>query len=157
MIDFQRELIKDLTALFSNISTKDTLGKTVKGVKGYPQRLPIVESDEEDESQFFPYFIVRISEGNTPDDDTPWLVAVDILFGIYDNTLDVPVGSQKIMIMCERLINHFAEEPLLAKKYRAEQDIEFALQDEDTHPYYFGGVRIKFNIPKVARREPDYG
>ena len=61
------------------------------------------------------------------------------------------------MVMCQKLIDRYAAEPLLAKKYRARQDMEWALQDDESHPYFFGGVRIKFDIPKIGRRIPFYG
>ena len=77
-------------------------------------------------------------------------------FGVYDPDASNQ-GHRHVMTMCQRLLDRYAAEPLLAKRYRAEQDMEWAIQDEDTYPYYFGGVRIKFNIPKIGRREPVYG
>lgn len=59
--------------------------------------------------------------------------------------------------MIQRLVNRFAAEPLLDHKYRAQQDMEWAVQDEETYPYFFGGVRIKFSVPKIGRGDPFYG
>ena len=38
-------------------------------------------------------------------------------------------------------------------KFRANQNVSFALQDEDTYPYYFGGIDIKFYTPKIGRSD----
>lgn len=149
------DLRGEIELLLKDVVTKNTAGESVTGVKGYEYRLPIIVSDEEDESQFFPYFIVKPLEGKTEDDDDPWLVTVDILIGICENDKDV-LGQKHLLVMIQRILDRFAEEPLLNKKYRAEQKMEWAVQDEDTYPFYFGGVEIKFRIPKIGRRIPDY-
>lgn len=154
--EFQRELIGEVTRILQNVQTKNTAGETVTGVKGYEQMLPIVMDDEEDESQFFPYFIAKINEGKTEDDDKPWIVTADILLGCYDDSKNAN-GHRSILNMIQRICDRFAKEPLMNNKFRAEPDIEWALQNEDTYPFYFGGVEIRFNIPKIGRRTPNYG
>ena len=154
--EFQRELVEEVEKILKDIQTQNTYGEMVTGVKGYEQSLPIVTDDEEDESQFFPYFIVKMSEGKTEGDDYTWTVTADILLGCHDNSKKAN-GHRHIMNMIQRICDCFAAEPLMNNKFRAEQDMEWALQDEDTYPFYFGGVRIKFNIPKIGRREPNYG
>ncbi|MCU6685669.1 hypothetical protein OCV99_03695 [Dorea acetigenes] len=151
----QSDLVTEIEDILKDVITKNTAGETVTGIKGYEYRLPIIESDEEDESQFFPYFIVRTSEGRTEDDDSPWLVTVDIILGICENDKDAP-GHKNILVMIQRITDRFASEPLLNGKYRAEQNMEWAVQDEDTYPFYFGGVEIKFRVPKIGRRIPNY-
>ncbi len=154
-LDFQQALANDVQHILKDIITVNAAGQRVSGVKVYKQQLPVIASDEEDESQFLPYAIVKLSDGKTEDDDEPWTVTADILFGVYDPDKSNQ-GHQHIMVMCQRVIDRYAADSLLAGRYRAEQDMEWALQDEDTYPYYFGGVRIKFNVPKIGRREP-YG
>ena len=83
-------------------------------------------------------------------------MTADIHLGVYDADLDNQ-GHQHVATMIQRIANRFAAEPLLDKKYRAQQDMEWALQDENTYPYFFGGIRIKFSVPKIGRSEPIYG
>ena len=149
------DLIAEVEDILKDVVTKNTAGEDVVGVKGYKYRLPLITADDEDESQFFPYFIVRLSGGKTEDDDSPWLVTADILLGVCENDKDIP-GHEHIMVMIQRITDRFVAEPLLNKKFRAEQGIEWAVQDEDTYPFYFGGAEIKFNVPKIGRRIPDY-
>lgn len=125
------------------------------GVNVYEQNLPVVTDDEEDESQFFPYALVKLETGKTADDDSPWVVATEIHFGICDHSKK-NIGHRHIMNMIQDVVDRFAAEPLLNQKFRAEQDIEWAVQDEDTYPFYFGGVAISFNVPKIGRREPKH-
>lgn len=107
---------------------------------------------EEDQSQFFPYFIVRIEEGNTPTDDEPWLVGTTVLFGICDYDKETN-GHRTILEMITKITNRFLERPLLDSKFRANQNVSFALQDEDTYPFYFGAIDIKFYVPKIGRSD----
>ena len=119
------DLIAEVENILRDVVTKNTAGEDVVGVKGYKYRLPLITADDEDESQFFPYFLVRLSEGKTEDDDSPWLVTADILLGVCENDKDVP-GYEHIMVMIQRITDRFAAEPLLNKKFRAEQDMEWA-------------------------------
>lgn len=156
ILDFQEELTRDVKRILKDIVTINAAGERVNGVNVYQQQLPVITSDEEDDSIFLPYALIRLYGGKTEDDDAPWIVTADIHFGVYDADQSNQ-GHQHIMVMCQRVIDRYAAEPLLAKKYRAEPDIEWAVQDDDTYPYYFGGVRIKFSVPKIGRREPVYG
>ena len=149
ILNFQEELAKDVEHILKDVVTTNAAGERIHGVTVYKQQLPVITSDEEDESKFFPYAIVRL-------DDSPWMVTADVLLGLHDAEPSNQ-GHQHILVMCQRLIDRYAAEPLLAKKYRAEQDMEWAVQDADTYPYFFGGVRIKFSVPKIGRREPVYG
>ena len=154
--EFIRTLIKEEEHILKDVQTMSVDGKPLVGVKGYEQFLPIVAEDDEDASRYFPYFIVRTDGGVTQDDDDPWTVTVNIIFGCHDKEL-ANNGHRHILTMIERTIDRFAAEPLMDGKYRAQQNMEWALQDEDTYPFFFGGVAIKFSVPKIGRREPAYG
>ena len=108
--------------------------------------------DEDDETKLFPYAIVRLGDAKTAGDEDPWHVTVDWLLGVYDDGRRGQ-GHLHILTMIERITDRFIAEPLLDNRYRAEQDMETVLQDEDTYPFYFGGVEITFSIPKVGRRD----
>lgn len=152
ILNFQDDLMEEVGIILKGVGTKNASGESVDGVNLFRQNLPIVRSDEEDETKFFPYAIVRLYDGRTEDDDSPWTVTADIHLGVYDSDEDNQ-GHQHVAIMIQRLVNRFAAEPVLAKKYRAQQDMEWAMQDEETYPYFFGGVRIRFSIPKIGRRD----
>ena len=147
----QDALVEEIVIILKDIRVKNANGEP-KPVNVYPQRLPIFTEDEEDETQCFPYAVVRIGDSDTENDDDPWHVVVDILIGVYDDDLKGQ-GHLHILTMVERITDRFMEKPLLDGKYRAEQKMQKALQDEDTYPYYFGGVEMKFEVPKIGRRD----
>lgn len=146
------DLIAEVEKILDDVQTKNTSGETVSGVNGYEQSLPVVMEDEEDDSKYFPYFIVRMGEGSTEDDNDPWTDTVNILFGVYDDDKQTN-GHRHILTMIQRVTDRFAKEPLLNKKFRAKEKMSFALQDEDTYPFYFGGVEMRFSVPKMGRSD----
>ncbi len=155
IIEFQKALQKEIEKILKDVITKDPDGKQCVGVSVYRQYLPKVEEDDEDITKYFPYAIVRIMDGLTEDDYNAWLVTVNILLGAYDEGPDM-AGDDHIMIMIQRIINRFSQEARIAPNYTCERSMDWALQDEDTYPYYFGGVQLKFRVPKMGRSIPKY-
>ena len=154
-LDFQKDLATEVENILKDVITYDPDGQLKSGVTAYRQFLPKVTEDDEDETKFFPYAIIRLSEGTTPNDFEPWEVTADILLGVYD--VDPMMGgNDNILIMIRRIIDRFSSEALLSKRYRCQSQMDWAVQDEDTYPYFFGGVRLKFSIPKIGRSEPIY-
>lgn len=152
--NLQDDLITEVETLLKDVVTKDTDGNEVSGMKGYAHRLPITQSDEDDPAQYFPYFIVRFDNGRTRDDDDCWHVATDIILGIHST--ETSNGHESILIAIQRIVDRFAWNPLLVKKYRADQDIQWAVGEDDTYPFFFGAVAITFSVPKIGRKEAEY-
>lgn len=148
--EFLDDFAEDLKVVLQDVYTKNTIGEEV-GVTVYKNRLPVVTEDEEDESQYFPYAIARLSDALT-DEEKPWQQRVYVLLGVYDDDLKGG-GYLHILTMMERITNRYLQEPLLNHKYRAEPKMSTDIQDEDTYPYYFGAVEMTFNIPKLERRD----
>lgn len=149
----QDALVEETKKILKDIQTRSMTGEK-RSVRIFPQRLPIMSEDEDDETKLFPYAIIRIGDAKTSEDDDVWHVTVDWLLGVYDDDQSGQ-GHLHIMTMIERITDRFIAEPLLDHKYRAEQNMETALQDEDTFPFYFGGVEMSFMVPKIGRRD-DY-
>lgn len=154
-LELQTDLCEEIEKILKDVQTKKPGMDKAVGVTAYRQQLPKVVEDDEDETQFFPYAIVRASEGTTQDDFEPWIVTVDLIFGIYDND-PKNAGHEHVSIMIQRVIDRFEAEPLLNRKFRAQPDPQWVLQDEDSFPFYFGAIRMKFAVPKIGRRTPDY-
>lgn len=160
-LDLQQTLIEELTTLL-----KDVLLPTVAGGEaaptGYEQALPVVTEDEDDDSKFFPYFIVRIETGKITGfqgwtaDESPWTVNLTVLLGTYDPDKNTN-GHRALLEMITRITNRFIVHPCMGKndEFRAIQEgMNWALQDEDTYPFYFGAIEIPFYVPKIERSDP---
>lgn len=155
IFDLQESLAEEVGRILKDVETANAAGEKVSGVTVHRQQLPIIVSDEEDASQFFPYAIVRLIEGACADDDSPWGVTADVILGVHDED-PRNQGHAHVMVMCQRLVDRFAAEPLLDGKYWAHPNIEWAVQDADAYPYFFGGVRLQFSVPKIGRSMTAY-
>ena len=149
-IELQNELITEVERILKDIRSDNTDDEEIVGVKGYAHRLPITQSDEEDAAQYFPYFIVRFNNAKTADDDDWWHVDTDIIIGIHDMALQD--GHEHVLIAIQRIVDRFAEQPRMGN-YRADQDMQWAVAEDDTYPFYFGAVGITFSAPKIGRKE----
>ena len=152
--ELQDDLIAEIEALLKDVRTKNTDGEEIIGIKGYPHMLPILQSDEDDPAQYFPYFIVRYDGGQTEDDDDCWHVSTNIILGVHETATEN--GHEHILVMIQRIVDRFAWDPQFAKKYRVDQKIQWAVQEDDTYPFYFGAVALTISAPKIGRKSDYY-
>lgn len=149
--EFQGELLQEVKTILKDLRMKNTSGEYVDGLNAYEQELPIVTQDDEDESTFFPYVIVKLDEAETQEEES-WKIHVFLLLGIYDDSTENN-GHKEILNIIERIQQRFEKEPLLNGKYRADPEMSWALQDEQTYPFFFGAVEMYFWIPKIGRED----
>ena len=110
--DLQSALVAEVTDLLKETTSTNTLGEIVTGVTGYEQFLPVLRNDDDTPDMFFPYFIVRLDNGKTADDNDLWNVRTDILIGIHDEGNEN--DGHKIVLNCiNRIINRFSQEATL--------------------------------------------
>ncbi len=152
--ELQDDLIAEIEALLKDVRTKNTDGEEIIGIKGYPHMLPILQSDEDDPAQYFPYFIVRYDGGQTEDDDDCWHVSTNIILGVHETATEN--GHEHILVMIQRIVDRFAWDPQFAGKYRVDQKIQWAVQEDDTYPFYFGAVALTISAPKIGRKSDYY-
>lgn len=155
--DLQDALVAEITELLSETSSTNAQDEQVTGLTGYKQFLPVLRNDDDTPDMFFPYFIVRLDGAKTQDDNDLWNVRTDILIGIHCG--EERNQGHKIMLNCiTRIVNRFSQEATLGKPghkaFRCQSEMEWALQDEDTWPYFFGGVSLTFSVPKPSRKDP---
>ena len=90
-----------------------------------------------------------------PEDyDTFPTANVVILIAYHDPDLSND-GNKYVMTAIHRIIERFRKNSLLANMYNQTGNIEWTMSDEDTFPYFFGGIQMTFTLPKIER-ESDY-
>lgn len=150
--NLQKDLVKEIEKILGGLTFTDIEGNMVTGCKGYEQSLPIVIEDDREPSEFFPYFIVQMESGETEDDDDYWHVKMAVLLGIYDGDTETN-GHQEILKMIDLIQQRFLTRPLLNKKFRCLPKMSWALQEESTYPFYFGGLEMTFGCMKIGRED----
>lgn len=166
--ELHQAIIDDLNELFSKNYFK-TPHHEMKPLKAYRQQLPQFDAQETDD--FFPYIIVRIDKGSVENPTAPHKVDVLLVIGIYDDgTEEYIQGSEKefvgddgwdtrnlgtiaIMEVMEKIQTHYEQKPSLENgKFYFDGAFHWAMQDEDSYPYYFGACELSFTL-SAPRKE----
>lgn len=106
---------------------------------------PEPPQDPEADDDPFPYLIVRLDKGDITGPDAAHRINVIVLVGIFD---DDPGNQGYIAVMeiIERIQQHYQEMPVLGA-FSFTGEFSWALQDEESYPYYFGVCSFAFDAP----------
>ncbi len=144
-----KEIVKDLTTVFSGyrlINQKDKLA----ALNIYPYNLP--EKIEEADEAHFPYIIVMPQIGKLDLDSES--VTTTLTIGVYDLS-ENKQGFADILNIIEKYKNHLIYERLIGG-YEVQYPIVWEMQDEDTHPAYYGGMEIAWKLKPMESKEEGY-
>lgn len=148
---FLKDFKAELEGLFADFPLTDESGAQVR-LNVFIDSLPIPEG--EDSPEPFPYLVIRAMEGGKDEPDAAEVVKVIILIGIYDGSTENR-GYVDVRNVIDRLRQRFERDPVLAGKYlrlhSASYPIRWTIPDEDTWPYFFGGVELSFALPSVTQ------
>ena len=145
----QDALVADLTELFKDRRYKKPDGSSA-AMSVFSQALPKQQTEDETEIDPFPYAIVRIDSGLIETQTDPYKVSLLILFGAFDDDPNNQ-GHRTILEMIELVQQHYEEHPDLAGQFVFTDPCNWALQEEESFPYFFGGIEITFKVPAPRR------
>lgn len=115
----------------------------------YAQYLPKVDSLEVQENPYtkepFPYVIVRVDSGGILSQSDPQRVKFLILVGIFDDGEDNQ-GHSSVLEVIEAIQFHYEQNPIL-KQYEFADPFHWALQEEESWPFFYGACSVTFNAP----------
>lgn len=157
--DLQESLIEEVSDVLRDIVTVNPNGDKVTGIKGFAQYLPKTEEYDTDPDKVFPYFIVRFLDAETVDAKSTWDITISILIGIHDSDINNH-GHYVTMEIIEKIINHFSVNGVagpFSNRAVIDDSIKWILQDEDSWPYFFGGIELTSHIAKPRRESPFNG
>lgn len=148
-LSLQKSLKDELNNLFKGYVDINQSNKA-SSIKFYENSAPI-PLDGQNEKDIYPYGIVRIPSGIVPDNgDTFASAKVIILLAYYDEDLSND-GNKYIMSAIFKIVERFRKNSLLDEYFNQSGDIEWSLSDEDTYPYFFGGIEMNFTLPNIKR------
>lgn len=168
-LDLQKALAEEIETITKDMPFK-RYGAQGDGyrLKAYLQDLPIpgmkealgdFEEENADETGVFsfPWAVVKLDTGLTAGPSERHRVNVIVVVGIYDDAPDRS-GYRGVMLTLERIMARFSQRPLLAGKFTAVQldqntMFRWSLQDEDTHPYYYGALEMAFEMQGYVRED----
>jgi len=113
----------------------------------------LAASELENPEDPFPYAIVRITEGKIEQIDDNQAVTMLIILGVYDKAKENQ-GHRDILHMIQKIEERFGKNAILAERYECVMPINWVLQDEESYPYFIGGLTLNFETLGI-RREDD--
>lgn len=164
----QSELADELKKIFSDFRLKNPQGEP-SGINIFEQLLPMPEPLEQGEiapellenglvdvrtvPDPYPYIIVRLDEGEIEDADSAQKVSLSLLIGIYEPDY-AKQGHKDILNIIAKIYERFAKCPVLNGKYTIQYPILWVLQEEESYPFYFGGMTLGFETAMIRREDP---
>lgn len=150
----QDALVEMLEELFQGKKYTGQEGR--KPLKVYKQDLPVPESNDEDvdtDAAAAPYIVARMSGGTVKNDDGPQEVEFSLIICAYDEGLERD-GYQDVANIKEDIVPEAVHEAVFRRVlHRAEMPIAWAMQNDDTHPYYFGACNLVCTAPAMTQTQ----
>lgn len=162
-------IAEELKKIFEGFQLMDPKGN-MRDINIFRQNLPMPEAEmqtnipceqlenglaeEIPREDPYPYIIVRIEDGEIKDEASTQTVNTILVIGIYDGSYDKH-GSKDVMNVIQKIYERFAKHPVLGKKYTIQYPIKWMLQEEESYPYYFGGMALIWETAAI-RREDEY-
>lgn len=145
--ELRHDLAIELGKILNHMNFKNQEGTDCK-INIIEQNLPIQRND--DDTEPYPYVAVKVMDGDIPDDESKYNIMINLIIGIYCDNEDSQ-GADIVLNVIQEIIERFRKKPILNKKFTMQQKLKWALQDDDTYPYYFGGMEMNWTVPLIQR------
>lgn len=147
----QDALVEMLEELFQGKKYTGQEGR--KPLKVYKQDLPVPESNDEDvdtDAAAAPYIVARMSGGTVKNDDGPQEVEFSLIICAYDEGLEQD-GYQDVANIKEDIVQRLCTRPYFGGCFTVLKPIAWAMQNDDTNPYYFGACNLVCTAPAMTQ------
>ena len=148
LIDGLAVEVKDALRDFRLSSAKENLIP----INIYTQNLPL-KKERGDERQY-PYVLICFDDENISSETSLMNVSVYFIIGIIDKNEDRQ-GYRDVLQIANLIYQHIFRKGVVAKAFRPSYPFRIMLQQDDTHPYYIGGLESVWEMP-VMEEENKY-
>lgn len=120
--------------------------KHFEKMKIYNQHLPIKETADD---VYVPFTLVQMHTGKQANSKSKNIVNVSLIIGMYDEFNST--GYQEVALTINTIINNLKSYPLIEDMFELdlEEPIEWEIGEEETYPFYFGGLNVNFKMPII--------
>ncbi|PKM72846.1 MAG: hypothetical protein CVU91_07410 [Firmicutes bacterium HGW-Firmicutes-16] len=148
-------LAAEITTIFTGYTLKNS-DEAAVALNVFVHDIPVIQGDDEGDSEApppEPYIVVKATSGNIASEDDPQAVTVVLVICVFDDANERQ-GHKDILHIIQKVYERFAKNPVLAGKFVLKYPIDWVLQDEDTYPYYFGGMQLLFECHAIKKEDP---
>lgn len=144
----QDSLVSDFKQQLAGFLLKNSKGDRVN-LNIYAQNLPAKKGQKD--SEHFPYLVVRVVDGENKDDqgEENNICKVAFIIGAFDDD-DNYQGYKDVMNVIEKIIQRLKTKKNYNNQFGLTLPLKWLIHDEDTFPYYFGGIETQWNIPNIS-------
>nr|DAJ08300.1 MAG TPA: tail completion protein [Caudoviricetes sp.] len=166
---FQKALVNEIKEITKEMIFHAPKRTEMIPIEVFPQSLPIpvlnnaddvinedssnlnYQSDQIEDPVFkCPWCVVKIEGGSIPGINEQQTIQVAICFGIFNNNVNNQ-GHLELLNLFQKVYERFAIDPILDGQFTCAGEFDWALQDEDTYPYYFGAITTSFKFMGYRR------
>lgn len=151
VVELQKELAKEVKKITSGMILKNVKKEETK-LNVFEQMLPKNERGASKEKELFPYCNIQISECFSETINSLQIVKVLLILGIFEDSANGQ-GHIVVLNLIQKIQERFYTNPILAKKFIMNPNIEWALQTEDLYPFYYGAILTEWKVPAMKRKE----
>lgn len=141
----QDSLVADFKEQLSDILLKNAKGDLVS-LNIYPQNLPAKKSQKD--TDHYPYIIIRVMEGEDQDIEHEDTCKIGFIIGTFDDA-DNYQGYKDVMNLIEKVKHRLFTKQYYEKQFKIDYPFKWLIHDDDTYPYYFGGIESNWDMPKI--------
>ena len=124
-----------------------------KELKIFKQDLPVPEdydADVDTDAAAAPYIVVRMTGGEIKNDDGPQAVEFSLIVCAYDEGKERE-GYQDVANIKEAIVQRLCTKPYFGGAFTVLKPIVWAMQQDDTYPYYFGACSLTCTAPAMTQ------
>lgn len=147
----QDALVEMLEELFEGKKYNGQQGR--KPLRIFEQDLPVPEESDEDvdtDMALAPYIVVRMTGGEIPNEDSPQTVEFSLVICAYDTGRNRE-GYRDVANIKEDIIQRVCSAPYFGGSFTIQKPIAWALQVDDTYPYYYGACTLNCTAPAMTQ------
>lgn len=115
-----------------------------KALKVFCQDVPIPTDDDDDddpEAALAPFVVVTRTGTEIPTPESPQVLQMELTICCYDEGKNRE-GFMDVANIQEAILQHFNRHPYYGNYFTVLWPMASAMQDDDTHPYYWGNVAL---------------
>lgn len=124
-----------------------------KELKIFKQDLPVPMDNDVDvdtDAAAAPYIVVRMSGGTIGNDEDPQEIEFSLVVCAYDSGYNRE-GWKDVVNIKEDIIQRVCAAPYFGGAFTILKPIAWALQNDDTHPYYYGACTMTCTAPAMTQ------
>ena len=96
------------------------------------------------------YIVVRMTGGEIKNDDGPQAVEFSLIVCAYDEGKERE-GYQDVANIKEDIVQRLCTKPYFGGAFTVLKPIVWAMQQDDTYPYYFGACSLTCTAPAMTQ------